>query len=86
MTHYRAFMDAVPFPALTRHDGHLNLAAHWPINRSPPLELLKPDLGSAWSLLYRVDRHTHFMTYHCQDPRCIWPRPIWTKLDPPQFI
>ncbi|KAI0715211.1 hypothetical protein C8Q76DRAFT_617899, partial [Earliella scabrosa] len=44
-THYRAFMDAVPFPVYTRQDGCFNLVSRWPINRSPPLEMLKPDLG-----------------------------------------
>jgi len=41
---YTAFMDAVPHPDLSRLDGVLNLAAHFPLNG------VCPDLGEISSI------------------------------------
>ncbi|KAF8869472.1 hypothetical protein BD779DRAFT_1457360 [Infundibulicybe gibba] len=43
-SYFGAFMDGVPMPAYTRHDGWKNLAAHFPIDEAPH-RTFKPDLG-----------------------------------------
>ncbi|KAI1785309.1 hypothetical protein LXA43DRAFT_976296 [Ganoderma leucocontextum] len=42
--HFDAFMDVVPFPSYTRHNGYRNVAAHWP-DSPHSVPSFKPDLG-----------------------------------------
>ncbi|KAI0691216.1 hypothetical protein C8T65DRAFT_711537 [Cerioporus squamosus] len=42
--YFKSFMDAVPMPAYTCHDGYLNLIAHFP-SFLPPYVTFKPDPG-----------------------------------------
>ncbi|KAA1480127.1 hypothetical protein DENSPDRAFT_753043, partial [Dentipellis sp. KUC8613] len=52
--HYDSFKLAVPFPDLTRPDGALNLAAHFPDN------VISPDLGpKLYSAFGTVDDGSH---------------------------
>ncbi|KAA1477404.1 hypothetical protein DENSPDRAFT_753068, partial [Dentipellis sp. KUC8613] len=52
--HYDSFKLAVPFPDLTRPDGVLNLAAHFPDN------IISPDLGpKMYSAFGTVDDDSH---------------------------